>query len=80
MDPISRDRHSGQIKRLSVDLAVDGITEELAELRGTDVGRSQLSLVQILARPRQVVVIGNDADLAIPQQGAQENRVGGKHP
>ena len=78
--PISRDSHSRQIKRLSINLAVDRITEELAKLAGTHAGRSQLRFIQILASSRQIVVIGNDTDVAIPQQGAQENGVGVWHP
>ena len=42
--PLARDAHTGNIERLSIDVSVHGLTEELAEFLLVDVGRHQHAL------------------------------------
>ncbi len=62
------DRHAGQHQRLRIDFAVDGKGPDLAEGRGADRCRRENGLVQILAGPRVVVVIGHDVHAGADRQ------------
>src|ERR1700733_9040184 len=80
VNPLAGDDHSGQVQRLPVDLAVHRISEERAELSGTDAGGSEQSFGQILSGACKIVVIGEDAYLAVPPESAEKYRIGGVHP
>ena len=52
------DVHISGPKRLAVNVTIDGTGEELTEGGRVHKGRSQTILLDVLARPRDVVVMG----------------------
>jgi hypothetical protein len=73
--------HRGHIKRLGINLAIDGAEEQQAESVGVDVSDGEIGLADVLACPRHIVVISQHIDLGRrgerghgrPEQGAEKS-------
>ena len=60
---LAGDAEIGHVKRLSVDVAIHGVAEQLSELGGVDVGERQRRFVAVQGVAGVVVAGSDDADL-----------------
>ncbi len=68
------DAYVGNDQRLRIHLVVYGNLEQKTELVHVDVRRRQRGFAQVLPCSTEVIVLGNNTDLGMPDDSGQENQ------
>ena len=74
VNALAGNSESGDVKRLCVDVAIDGVGKKFSKGGGVDVGRRENGFIQVRAGAGVVIVIGQHVDLRKAQARQKKSR------